>query len=229
MNLYILKKELFNYLQQLYDIYAFNKYFKYIMLTVGLCAFFGALFIGHHLFKKRNLEHASASLMECVVKFNETVDATSPNWDEVIAICKKNKNDHRSSQLAPYFDLICSNALLKKGFSEEALVLMEQAASTSERNDISYLIKTKYALMLLENNDEALRSKGLENLIALSEDTKNNTRDMALYQLGRYFFAINDFNKAKDTWSQLLTINTMVTSSPSPWTTLAQQKINQIL
>lgn len=229
MNFYIFKKEFFNYLQELYAVYANNKYVKHVSLIVSLLTFSALLFLGYTLFKKRKLELASASLMECIIKFNQTVDETSPNWDEVIAKCKQQKNTHSSSHLAPYFDLLCSDALLKKGLQEEALLVMEQAANSTPYTDLGALVKTKYALMLLESNDQSVRSKGLEKLIALSEDTKNKTRDFALYQLGRYFFADNDFQKAKDSWSKLVSINTIVNGSPSPWVTLAQQKLNQLL
>ncbi|RTL06628.1 hypothetical protein EKK58_04840 [Candidatus Dependentiae bacterium] len=229
MNFYTFKEEFFNYLQELYALYINNKYFKHFSLIVLLAACLGLLFTGYTLFKKRKLELASASLMECIITFNQKAEETAPNWDELIAKCKELKNDHHASDLAPYFDLLCSNALLKKGLPDEALTAMEQAANNAPYNDLGILVKTKYALMLLESNDQSISAKGLEKLTALSADTKNKMRDLALYQLGRYFFAVDDFQKAKDTWSQLVSMNTIVNGAPSPWVALGQQKLNQLL
>lgn len=229
MNLYALKQEFLDYLYELCDTYNRNRYCRYIILLGLMIGASILLYLGYSTFNKRKLESVSASLMECIMKFNETTSSETPNWDDVINLCTEKKKIHGSSPLAPYFTFICSDALLKKGNFAESLELMKEVAHSVQSNDIAPLIKTKYALMLLDSTDELMRSQGVEKLTALAEDTSNKSSDMAQYHLGRYFFAINDHEKAKEIWVKLVSNTVMTTIAPSPWVTLAQQKLNQLL
>ncbi|HTM06618.1 MAG TPA: hypothetical protein VL201_05250, partial [Patescibacteria group bacterium] len=145
------------------------------------------------------------------------------------ALCKKQREIHKSSSLVPYFDLISSNILLKKDAQVEALEVIKNATYAVGNTEIAPLIKLKHALMLLDSNDALTIEEGLKELTALTQDTHSRIHDMALYQLGRYFFAINENEKAKDTWKLLIEQSNMHSVSSSPWATLAQQKINQLL
>jgi hypothetical protein len=229
MNLHILKEEFFDYLNEIYNNCMHNKYIRYISLITSVLLIFLLIFAGHRFFEKRKSQHAYTSLMECLITFDETLESESPNWDNVVALCTKQKEIHRSSSLVPYFDLVCSDALLRKGANTEALETARNAADSVKNNEIAPLIKLKHALMLLDSTDQLARQEGLQRLTILAEDTHSRIHDMVLYQLGRYFFAVHENEKAKETWKKLTDQADLNTVSPSPWVTLAQQKLNQLL
>jgi predicted negative regulator of RcsB-dependent stress response len=198
-------------------------------LITGILLAVLLVFAGYSFFEKRKSQHAYTSLMECLITFDEALESESPNWDNVTALCTKQKEIHRSSSLAPYFDLVCSDALLKKGANAEALETVKNAAHSVQNNEIAPLIKLKHALMLLDSDDQLVAEAGLQKLTLLAQDTHSRIHDMVLYQLGRYFFAMHENEKAKNTWKQLIEQAELNTAAPSPWAALAQQKLNQLL
>lgn len=229
MNLHILKEEFFDYIHELYATLIRNKYMRFISVIALTFFVFFLLYVGYSFFEKRKSQHAYTSLMECLIAFDETLEAESPHWDNVIALCTKQKEMHKSSALAPYFDLLCSDAFLKQNSPKEALETIQHAAFSVKNNEIAPLIKLKHALMLLDSTDKQLAEEGLQRLTALAQDTHSKTHDLVLYQLGRYFFAIGENEKAKDAWKKLTAQVELNSTSPSPWATLAQQKLNQLL
>ena len=55
----------------------------------------------------------------------------------------------------------------------------------------------------MDASDQAFQQKGLQELVSLAREENNPYKDMALFYLGRYYWAKNQIDEAKKAWQEL--------------------------
>jgi len=90
------------------------------------------------------------------------------------------------------------------------------------------LLSIKRALIQLDSEDSKIREEGTQELVTLARDTTNPFHDMALFYLGRYYWATNKVEEAKKIWQELVDNRWMDAVNPSPWMHEAKASLAQI-
>lgn len=88
------------------------------------------------------------------------------------------------------------------------------------------LYKMEQALIQMDNEDEAIKTTGLNTLVDLAQDMNNAYRDSAQFYLGRYYWAMDDVDAARKIWQQLVDEQRDEKLAPSPWVHYVQDKLN---
>jgi predicted negative regulator of RcsB-dependent stress response len=229
MNFEMFKQDLFEAIDDIVGSVTDSKYVRSIFLAGMATIFVLGIYGVYWTFQKRKTTQAYESLVECLTKYKEGVADDAPDWNTIAALCAEKKAQHKSSNLASYFDLVHGDVLYKSGNFHGAVNAMKEASKRHGKNDISYLIRLKCALMQVDSDQAEWQNEGKEALIKLSEEKQNSMVDLALYQLGRYYYTHNEIEQAKKVWQTLADHSASSNHEPSAWASRAQQKLNQLL
>ena len=136
---------------------------------------------------------------------------------------------NRNSNTAPYMRAFQANALAKQGKVSEAIEIQSQLLDELSRTSPLYpLLRTKRALLMLDAEQETIQQEGLQELIEVAHDKENIFNDMALYYLGRYYWAHDDVAQAQKAWQELVDSQLHEQIAPSPWAKAAEQSLSNI-
>src|SRR5579872_2624595 len=124
----------------------------------------------------------------------ESTQRRQIRWQEAEAAFKIGYKQFSSSHLAPFFLGYQSEALLKLGQTQEAIALLDAMLSSLGKSSPFY---GPYAVK------RALMKSDLSELKKLADDTTLPSQDLALYQLGEYYWAHNNPAFAQDAWKKL--------------------------
>jgi hypothetical protein len=208
-----------------------TNYMKPILATIGIIILGTGVYLGYRWYVVSREQKAQKLLSEYVQDY--ALAQKSGNQEEfqrIEALFAYGYNQHRSSNLAPYFLAMQAEAQLKQNKQDEALATLHTLVATlPSSSPMAPLFKTKHALLSLDNKDEAIRDAGLQELVAVARDNQFGYNDMALFYLGRYYWSQNNVQEAKKIWQELVDMRSLDQSSaPSPWAQEAQQKLKQL-
>lgn len=202
------------------------------IITVSVCAFLAAtfIFLGYRWYYVSKQEVAQKALAEAIAEYKTMAQGEQKDWDRMQMLFKVGAEQQSGSSLAPYFLAYQADSLLHGGKKEEALAVMNSVVDAlSAKSPLYSLFKTKRAMMRLDAQDEAIREKGVAELIELGRNDQNIYKDMALYQLGNYYWSMQKKSDAIQVWQDLIDQYQYDLVSPSPWAQLAQQKMNKLI
>ena len=146
----------------------------------------------------------------------ESAQRKQIRWQEAEASFKLGYKQFSSSNLAPFFLGYQSETLLKLGQAQEAIALLDAMLSALGTSSPFY---GPYAVK------RALLKSDLNELKKLADDSTLSCQDLALYQLGEYYWAHNNPVLAQDAWKRLKEIGQNRTPpAPSPWAQLVAQR-----
>ena len=169
---------------------------------------------------------AAVDLAQQALKSESDQQAGSVTWQDVEMAFKIGYDQNKSSYLAPYFLAFQAEALLRQRRQEEALSLMNEVLSqlsTSDQLYDQYFLKR--ACIKLDSTDEQIKKQGLDELTSIADKADSLFKEPAEYYLGEYYWANQQFDKARDTWLALTAENTK--GEPSVWKEAAIAKLNQ--
>jgi len=200
---------------------------KPFAIVAGLVVCATAGFYGYRWHAAQGEQAAQVVFADCMNQLAQAQEGTEP-WSSVEQFFKMGYEQHSGSKLAPYFLAYQAEALIKQNKLAEAVVVMEKALDTMPKSSPVYgMYATKQALMNIDSNDAALAQKGLEQLQVLAQDTKNLGQDVALYNLGLYYWSKNDLKKAQEVWAGFAALQ-KEGKDTSPWAALAEQKLEYL-
>lgn len=135
--------------------------------------------------------------------------------------------NHGSSYLVPYARAFEADVYWHEGKKDEAIASLEQAVRGAAKSPAFYLLKTKLALMKLDAGQE---EQALSELQVLAQDKHNPNADAAAFNLGYYYWTMQDEAKARQAWQLLeqFTATNGLQRSASPYLALAQMKLGLI-
>lgn len=135
----------------------------------------------------------------------------------------------KGGSIAPLFMVLRANAQIKQEKYTEAVDSLQTAINAlPEKSPLTILLKTKCALLQLDNQDETMQQLGLQELIQLAREPKNDLSDVALFYLGRYYWAHDKLDDAKRAWQELIDTPEYVQPYASPWAQEAYEIVKQV-
>lgn len=193
-----------------------------------VCASFVLLGIfGYRLYKTNKEEKAQEVFSACMHEYDKA-ERDEKLWPNAELVFRLGFEQNNATSMAPYFLAFQAEALLHMDKFEQACACMEKAVSlVTYATPIYYLYATKYALMMMDDAETSTIQKGLDMLDRLAQDTKNTTRDMALYYLGLYHWEKDEREQATKAWDLLAQLTTK--EPASPWAKLALEKSEHIV
>lgn len=201
----------------------YKNHFMAVVVAVGLMIGAAVYFRMSRLKLEASAQQA---LSESLDDFNKAFD--NPElWYDVEISAKTGYKQFSSSSLAPYFLVLQAEALMQQGKIQDSLAIMDSMLKSLVTNSpLYYLFKIKYARMKLDSNDANQEASGLQDLIALSNDKKNNQQDEARYYLGLHYMNHDDLEKAHMVWQELVKAE-QDSETISPWALMAEQALQQ--
>lgn len=205
------------------------KYTKELFIGTGLCALLGIAYIGYRFFAVSRDQTAQKAFSEYVHDYQLALKENNPQeWERVEMLFKYGRNQYSSSSLGAYFLVMLSEIQLRQNKNQEALETISQAVKEVHDPKILSLLRIKHALIQLDAQDQAMQDAGLQQLISLARDENNLYKDMALFYLGRYYWAQNKIDDAKKMWQELADTEWLDRSNMSPWVSQAKATLKQL-
>jgi len=203
-------------------------YWKQLSIACGIVIVLAAGFISYRWYAVHREKAAQKIFAECLDQQERAESGDGAiTWAMVVDMWKSGYEQHKNSNLAPYFLAYAADASVKDGKVQEALQLFQSACAQMSRTSPLYsLYSVKLALMEGAINDN--KQGMIEQLQRLADDTANKQRDQALYYLGLYYWTVNDLNNAAEVWQQLIEFSRQ-SDSPSPWAQLIEDKYQQLI
>ncbi len=200
------------------------KYAKHVGISIGaVLALIGA-FLAYRWYVQYREQAAQKAWAEQLVEYHRAVQSGLPqDWEHVAMQFKFAHERHSSANTAPYLLAFQAQAVAKQGKLTDAIDVQSQLLDDVSRKSPMYpLFKMQRALMMLDTDDETMQQKGLQELIEVAQDKHNKFNDMALYYLGRYYWAKDDVGEAQKIWQELVDSHREEQIAPSPWVKAAE-------
>lgn len=191
------------------------KYKKQVLIGLVAIIGFSGLLTGY-LFYKNSANAAAYKDFVSALKYYDGIVMTAkerfndPNakyftteqdkWVQTESIFSQGYNKHKGSKLGSMFLAFRAEAILNLGRKDEALSLFNEAVSQMPNNDVQDYYRIKIALIKMDKNDDS----GLAELQKIAENEKSIANDLALYQIGAYYWDQKKFTEAKNYWQRLL-------------------------
>lgn len=123
-----------------------------------------------------------------------------PNWSDVELAFETAYQQNSGSTLAPMFLVYQAHALAAVGkYTDAASMVGKAVDQMSECSPFYYLYKTMQASIMIDGGDSA----GVDKLVALTNNPKNNYMNMSKYYLAQYYLSQDKNDDAKVIFKEL--------------------------
>ncbi len=199
-----------------------------IALTIVLLAAGG--YFGYRSYIVSREQKAHQTFADYMQDFQLASKADSKEeWERMVRLSGHGYTQHKGSNLAPLFLSLKADAHIKLGEMVEGINSLQQAIDALPAGSpLLPLLQVKQSLMQLDADDDALSKVGLQQLISIARDKENSLKDMALFYLGRYYWAHDQIEDAKKTWQELEDSSWEDKAYPSPWMQEVKQKLKEL-
>lgn len=197
-----------------------------VILLVAAGGYFGYRY--YVVSQEQNAHRSFATYLET---FQAAQQAnTLQEWERMVSLFEQGYQQHTHRSIAPLFLAMKADAQLQLGQRVESINTLQQAIEALPKQSKLYpLLATKQALMQLDSEDDAVSKVGFAQLVSLARDTNNSLQDMALFYLGRYYWANDHIEDAQKAWQDLEDSSWAQKAYPSPWVAQAQQALQQLV
>ena len=213
------------------------RYSRELFMAAGLCMAMFVGYMGYRWFVVSRNQTAQKAFSEYVQDYQLALKENNPQeWDRLASLFAFGWNQYSSSSLAPYFLLIQSDIQLHQGKRDESVATLTQAIKGLSDTKMTAMLEIKRALIQLDSDDQTVSEAGLQELVRLARASHsdlndyrvNPYRDMALFYLGRYYWAHNKIDEAQKTWQELVDGELIDKSNQSPWVNEAKATLQQL-
>jgi len=194
-------------------------FFMFLSVLVVLIV----LFFSYTLWVANREQSAQYDFSTLVAEYDVMVREKDPQWALLLDKFEKNYEKHSRSSLLPYYQEYKVNILLKNGDKDAALVTLDSMINDMQSSPILALYEMQRALIKLDSADVAVISAGLTSLKNLADDTNNIYRDSAQFYLGRYYWATDRIDLARNVWQHLVDEQQDEKIAASPWVSQVQE------
>lgn len=220
-------------IEEFFYEYGFNiaRYIRSIMIAILAILVVGGGYMGYRWYAVSKEQHAHQAIADYMRDYQSAMNLnTLAEWQRVDGLLSLGYTHHKKTQIAPFFLMLRAEALLRQHNLIEAIAVLEQAVNALPlQAPMRPLFITKRALVLLDHPEEAMQKEGLQELIKLARDKDNHYNDVALFYLGRYYWAQNNMQDAQKVWQELVDNSVMEQAYPSPWVKEAKNALKQII
>ena len=155
-------------------------------------------------------------------------ESENDKWVQTEQVFKQGYQSYKNTELAPVFLAFQAEALLNLGKVAQALELLKDVVSKVKSEEIKDSYKIKIALINMDNKDEKIQNEGLTQLIAIANNDNSVANEIALYQVGSYFWNQKKYNEAKNYWQRLLVKTTAKSGQMSVFAGEVREKLSLI-
>lgn len=218
-------------------------YRKLLIGTASGLIFLGLAILGYMYYKNRVSACAYKDFMSAIQYYDGTVKgkkasssypgvkqfvSENDKWSQTEQIFRQGYQSCKNTELAPVFLAFQAEALLNLGKIEEAVKLLKDVVSQVKSEEIKDSYKIKIALINMDNKDEKIQSEGLNQLIAIANNDSSVANEVALYQVGSYFWNQKKYNESKNYWQRLLVKTTAKSGQVSVFAGEVREKLSLI-
>lgn len=205
------------------------KYLREIFIALALFACAGLGYVGYRWVSSSRNKTAQKAFSEYVQDYQFALQENNPQeWDRIEALFAYGASQYASSSMLPYFLMMQSEVQMRKNNMVGALDTLSRAIAKTSNPEFISMLKTKRALMKLDMPEQAQQDEGVQELISLARQDSNSYRDMALFYLGRYYWATNKLDEAQKSWQELADSQWIDKTKPSAWVREAQAMLKQL-
>jgi hypothetical protein len=218
-----------------------KEYQNQLLVIIGACAVIGFGSWGYLSYREKCEEKAYRTLVASLEYFDAPIKSENKEtdlafldqkefkteaekWEKVATVFKEAYSAHRSSGIAPMFLVYQSQALANLGKTAEAIPVLREAIERMKSEPVKGFYQVKLALMLIDEKSE----EGVTLLKQLAAKESSGAHDTALYQLGEYYWHVNNFDEARNYLNQLVLKYGKLERYVSPWVTPAKEKLRLI-
>ena len=184
------------------------------------------LMCAHKMWVTHTDRAAQYDFSALMTEYEITAREKNPEWEDLLEKFETNYAKHSRSSLLPYYLSYKARILLNQNKKNEALTVLDVMISSLVGSPLRNLYETERSLVQLDMEDESLQTTGLEALKKLAYDTTNNYRDTAQFYLGRYYWANDEIESARQVWQKLVDEQRDEKMAPSPWIHYVQSKLD---
>lgn len=199
---------------------------KLLSIVFSFLVAFCIVFFAYRLWSIKRERAAQYDFSALMTEYETISQDQNPEWDVLLKKFEKNYEKHSGSSLLPYYLSYKVRILLNQNKKDEALTTLDKMIDAMPGSPILALYEMERALIQVDGDDEGLKTAGLDTLKKLAQDAHNAYRDSAQYYLGRYYWAMNDIDAAREIWQQLVDEQHDEKLAPSPWVHYVQDKLN---
>ncbi len=212
------------------DFYGVGRYIKQIAIALAIVLLAAGGYLGYRSYIVSREQKAHQTFADYMQDFQLAAKADSKEeWERMVRLAEHGHIQHKGSNLAPLFLSLKADAHIKRGEMVEGINTLQQAIDALPAGSpLLTLLQIKQSLIQLDADDDALSKVGLQQLILLARDKENSLKDMALFYLGRYYWAHDQIEDAKKTWQELEDSSWYDKAYPSPWMQEVKQKLKEI-
>jgi predicted negative regulator of RcsB-dependent stress response len=204
---------------------AFGAHTKPIFMVLSFVAAMVLLFFAHKLWVTKRERAAQYDFSALMTEYDGMSHEKDPQWSSLLEKFEQNYEKHSSSSLLPYYLGYKVQILLAQDKKEEALATLDTMISDMPGSPMLALYEMERALIQLDTTNSELNNVGLEALKVLANNNDNMFRDSAQYYLGRYYWAQNNTDAAREVWQQLVDEQRDEKIASSPWVQQVQEQL----
>lgn len=149
-------------------------------------------------------------------------------WEKVADVFGKAYLSNSGSGIASLFLAYQADALAKINKKDDAIALLNKVVGLLSNAELKSYYQVKLALMQMDSEKKDEVEKGISILKSISIKDGNVANDTALFRLGQYYWYEKNFTEARNYWNQLLLKFGTKTKYPSPWVSVAKEKLELI-
>lgn len=188
-----------------------------ITILLGVVLLGIVLFMGNKLWVAQKNKAAQGYFGVVVMEYNQALHDNNVDWDGLRAKFEKGFSDYSGSSLIPYYKGYVVTILLQQNKADEAAALLETIMADAQSSSMSSLYAIERALIDLDSADLEQQKKGEQALRVLADDRMNLFGDMAQFYLGRYYWANDRIEQAREMWEKLVNEQADQKVALSPW------------
>jgi len=226
------------------DVFKKAKVYQQVLIVAGIGVIvLGSAGFGYIYYKNKVRAAAYKDFMTAIqcydgVVKNKKVSSDYPSikqfesekdkWTQTEQVFRQGYQNYKNTELAPAFLSFQAEALLNLGKIDEAIKVLKEVVSQVKSAEIKDSYKVKIALINLDKKDEKAQSDALNELISVANNDSSAANEVALYQVGSYFWNQKKYNEAKDYWQRLLVKTTAKSGQVSVYAGEVREKLGLI-
>lgn len=209
----------------------YARYLKYTkevtIVFLAVAVIIGGL-VGYRWYHSNQEKAAQLLFSEGIELYQQAVTGTI-QWTQVDLFFNLGYERHKNCALAPFFLAFRAEALAQQKKNDDAIKVLAQAVDQmNPAQPFKTFYQTKLALLQIDSTDTNTQQAGLSGLKTLADDTKNQSRDVAQYFLGLYYWNLNNIEQARVIWQELISSQMAEKHAMSPWAAQAEEKLSQL-
>lgn len=195
-----------------------------IALLAGVAAWYG-----YKRFDTSREAVAQEAYVRAQELYTTTVNSPTPDFQRLNAVLQDTYHDYKNRSVAPYLLNLQADSALQQNDLEKALNSMAQALyDLSAHSPLYSLYTVKYALMLIDTQNQEKVAQGLSMLEQVANNKQLHNWDQAAYYRGLYYRTQGDMMTAVAAWDDLINMPTDIQNGTSSWAALVQATLQKI-